>query len=255
VIGPNLKPRDVDGRQAHVEMQVELLLTTGLAMAKARKVLGISEEQLNLETQPIKVNYLPGRLRAVGRSQHHVGIAGRVDEQDHADVPFEVWTVQALGSPAQTVGNLLEVEVDAAVIARFGLGQAGRGLRRVEGEGLAAFGSDQGQHRHLQPPPVAALAGRPEAIQAARTLRFHGLKRPMPTKTTKEQERWGELAADPALQDLPYRVETNARGQLILSPRSNRHSRLQKALLNRLDRHAPEGESSPAYALATSQGV
>lgn len=77
-------------------MEVELLLTTGLAMAKARKLLGISEEQLNLETQPIKANYLPGRLRAVGRSQHHVGIAGRVDEHDHADVPFEMWTVQAL---------------------------------------------------------------------------------------------------------------------------------------------------------------
>jgi len=77
----------------------------------------------------------------------------------------------------------------------------------------------------------------------------------MPTTTTKEQERWRELAADPVLQDRPYKIETNARGQLILSPRSNRHSRLRKALLNRLDRHAPEGESFPAYALATSQGV
>ena len=77
----------------------------------------------------------------------------------------------------------------------------------------------------------------------------------MPTKTTKGQGRWREIAADPVLQALPYKIDTNARGQLILSPRSNRHSRLRKALLNRLDRHAPEGESFPAYALATSQGV
>ena len=86
-------------------------------------------------------------------------------------------------------------------------------------------------------------------------LRFHGLMRPMPTTTRKEQDRWTEIAADPVLQDLPYKVETNARGQPILSPHANRHSRLQKALLNLLDCHAPEGESFPEYALATSQGI
>jgi len=77
----------------------------------------------------------------------------------------------------------------------------------------------------------------------------------MPTTTAKEQDRWTEIAADPGLQDLPYTVETNARGQLILSPHANRHSRLQKALLNLLDCHAPDGESFPKYALATSQGI
>lgn len=40
-----------------------------------------------------------------------------------------------------------------------------------------------------------------------------------------------------------------------MSPLANRHSRLQKALLNLLDCHAPDGESFPAYALATSQGI
>jgi Uma2 family endonuclease len=77
----------------------------------------------------------------------------------------------------------------------------------------------------------------------------------MPTTTTQAQERWQEIVADPVLRDLPYRVETNARGQLILSPHSNRHSRLQKAMLKLLDRHAPDGESFPEYAIATPQGV
>jgi Uma2 family endonuclease len=77
----------------------------------------------------------------------------------------------------------------------------------------------------------------------------------MPTTTTQAQARWQEIAADPALRDLPYTVETNARGQLILSPHSNRHSRLQKAMLKLLDRHAPDGESFPEYAIATPQGV
>jgi Uma2 family endonuclease len=54
---------------------------------------------------------------------------------------------------------------------------------------------------------------------------------------------------------LPYKVETNERGQLVLSPHKNRHSHLQKALLRLLDRHAPNGESFPEYALATPKGV
>lgn len=77
----------------------------------------------------------------------------------------------------------------------------------------------------------------------------------MPTTTTQVQARWHEIVDDPVLQDLPYKVETNRRGQLVLSPHSNQHSRLQKAILKLLDRHAPGGESFPEFALATDQGV
>lgn len=77
----------------------------------------------------------------------------------------------------------------------------------------------------------------------------------MPTTLTKQQAHWQEIVADPDLRDLPYKVETNKRGQIVLSPHKNRHPRLQKALLKRLDQHAPEGESFPEYALATPQGV
>jgi Uma2 family endonuclease len=70
------------------------------------------------------------------------------------------------------------------------------------------------------------------------------------------QAHWDRLADDPALRDLPYRIETNARGQLILSPPPrNRHSKQQKILLTLLDRFLDDGESYPEYAVATPGGV
>ena len=39
--------------------------------------------------------------------------------------------------------------------------------------------------------------------------------------------RWAEICSDPALQDLPYKIELNAWGKIEMSPASNRHARLQ----------------------------
>jgi Uma2 family endonuclease len=75
------------------------------------------------------------------------------------------------------------------------------------------------------------------------------------TKATEHQRRWAKLVRDPALQDLPYKVETNSRGQIVLSPQKNRHSVFQKAVQDLLDEHAPEGLSPPELAIATPQGV
>lgn len=75
------------------------------------------------------------------------------------------------------------------------------------------------------------------------------------TRFKQHQERWGEVVRDPALQDLPYEVETNARGQIILSPHTARHSRQQKAIMKHLDTLLPEGEAFQEYPIATSQGV
>ena len=85
----------------------------------------------------------------------------------------------------------------------------------------------------------------------------------MPTVATQarehqaleHQERWQEIVTDPALRDLPYKVETNRRGQIVLSPHSNRHSDLQAALFQLLQQHAPDGHVSVEYALATPRGV
>jgi len=77
----------------------------------------------------------------------------------------------------------------------------------------------------------------------------------MPTTRTHAQERWAHIIRDPALQDLPYKVETNEQGQIILSPHSNRHSFLQGKIQEVLRRHAPEGSTPPALAVATPKGV
>jgi hypothetical protein len=35
---------------------------------------------------------------------------------------------------------------------------------------------------------------------------------------------WQEVCAHPALQHLPFKLETNRWGQIVMSPASNRHS-------------------------------
>jgi len=75
------------------------------------------------------------------------------------------------------------------------------------------------------------------------------------TRAEEHQDRWSEIVADPTLDGLPYKVETNAQGQIILSPHKNRHSDLQSALFQLLQQHAPEGHISVEYALATPEGV
>lgn len=77
----------------------------------------------------------------------------------------------------------------------------------------------------------------------------------MPTTMTKHQEQWSEIVGDPNLRELPYKVETNARGQLILSPHQAYHSRRQKAIMKLLDSLLRDGEAFPEYPIATSEGV
>ncbi len=75
------------------------------------------------------------------------------------------------------------------------------------------------------------------------------------TPVEEHQAHWRELAADPTLQDLPYKVETNRRGQLVLSPHKNWHSFTQETVADLLREHAPEGSTPPEFAIATPEGV
>ena len=43
-------------------------------------------------------------------------------------------------------------------------------------------------------------------------------------------QRWDEVLRDPALQDLPYKIELNSWGKVEMSPASVRHARLQAEL-------------------------
>jgi Uma2 family endonuclease len=79
---------------------------------------------------------------------------------------------------------------------------------------------------------------------------------PITTTTAKDhQARWQEIARDPVLRDLSYKVETNAQGQLIVSPHQNSHSFLQASVRDLLQEQASEGVVVPEFAIATEQGV
>ncbi len=80
----------------------------------------------------------------------------------------------------------------------------------------------------------------------------------MPTTATpakEHQERWNEITADPLLRKLPYKVETNHRGQIVLSPQKNRHTFQQKAIQKTLDDLLSGGEAFQELAIATSGGT
>jgi len=80
----------------------------------------------------------------------------------------------------------------------------------------------------------------------------------MPTTTTRakeHQQRWQEIVSDPLLSELPYKVETNHRGQIVLSPHKASHSDLQGDLMALLSDYADGGRSRPEFPIATPQGT
>ena len=50
-------------------------------------------------------------------------------------------------------------------------------------------------------------------------------------RAKEHQAHWDKLCQDPSLNDLPYKVETNKRGQLILTPTSTQRSRRMSAVM------------------------
>lgn len=67
--------------------------------------------------------------------------------------------------------------------------------------------------------------------------------------------RWAELCNDPALRDLPYKIELNAFGKIEMSPANNRHARLQGFLAGELVRQLPQGGVLTECPIATVMGV
>ncbi|MBI4658010.1 MAG: hypothetical protein HY735_04025 [Verrucomicrobia bacterium] len=53
--------------------------------------------------------------------------------------------------------------------------------------------------------------------------------------------KWSDVCADPPLQDLAYKIELNAPGQIIMSPNKPIHSGLQGAIQRLLYELKPDG--------------
>lgn len=65
---------------------------------------------------------------------------------------------------------------------------------------------------------------------------------------------WAEVLADPILQDLPYKIELNEYGKIVMSPASNRHSLLQGDLIRLLGGKLL-GRVFPECSIQTTKGV
>jgi Uma2 family endonuclease len=69
------------------------------------------------------------------------------------------------------------------------------------------------------------------------------------------RQRWSEVLADPTLADLPFKVETNAHGVLLMTPPpSGSHSDRQGEIVFRL-RSLLGGRSLPECPISTIDGV
>ncbi len=66
---------------------------------------------------------------------------------------------------------------------------------------------------------------------------------------------WADVLADPALKDLPYKIELDQYGRIVMSPVSNRHGRIQARLVRMLAQSFSTGEIVTECSIATTAGV
>ena len=66
---------------------------------------------------------------------------------------------------------------------------------------------------------------------------------------------WEAICANLTLRDLPYKVETNGYGQIVMSPTSQRHDTYQTRIMRLLGRLLRGGEALPENAVRTLDGT
>lgn len=66
---------------------------------------------------------------------------------------------------------------------------------------------------------------------------------------------WTDVLNDRSLQDLPYKVELNAGGQIVMSPATNRHGMFQSTVSALLDRLMESGAVISECSIDTPDGV
>ena len=67
--------------------------------------------------------------------------------------------------------------------------------------------------------------------------------------------KWDEVCKDSLLQDLPYKIELNEWGNIVMSPASNRHGNLQTKIAFYLMSHMPDGTVLTECSVDTTKGV
>jgi Uma2 family endonuclease len=67
--------------------------------------------------------------------------------------------------------------------------------------------------------------------------------------------KWQELINDPFFRDMPYKIELNKFGQILMSPASNRHGALQYKFGREIERVKNSGVVIMECSILTSEGV
>lgn len=67
--------------------------------------------------------------------------------------------------------------------------------------------------------------------------------------------QWNDVVKDPALRNLPYKIELNRWGQIVMTPHHPIHSELQSMLQEALHSRLAGGRAAQEYAIQTSAGV
>lgn len=80
---------------------------------------------------------------------------------------------------------------------------------------------------------------------------------PLTHRLTPEElrVRWNQIARDPLLAQIPYKLEMNERGSMEVSPATRRHASLQALLASELRRVKPKGVTLTQCAVETELGV
>ncbi len=66
---------------------------------------------------------------------------------------------------------------------------------------------------------------------------------------------WASVNDNPLFRDLPFKIELNGFGQILMSPASNKHGRIQSRTVIALDRRKRGGEVITECSVQTSDGV
>lgn len=66
---------------------------------------------------------------------------------------------------------------------------------------------------------------------------------------------WDEILNNPLLRDLPFKIETNKFGQILMSPASNRHGIIQSEVGRKIYNRKKQGTTITECSIQTSDGV
>ncbi|SPF41645.1 conserved hypothetical protein [Syntrophobacter sp. SbD1] len=66
---------------------------------------------------------------------------------------------------------------------------------------------------------------------------------------------WREVIEHPSLRDLPFKIETNEWGKIMMTPATYTHGLYQGRIIGWFERHGEEGRASGECPIQTSKGV